>query len=84
MTDLELKQLEEQLWHSADLLRAGAHMSATSYGEPILGLIFLRYADIVLIYAEAQCELNDGISQDAIDALNDILPTEIAVVDAKF
>ena len=33
---------------------------------------FLRYADIVLIYAEAQCELNDGISQDAIDALNDI------------
>ena len=46
MTDLELKQLEEQLWHSADLLRAGAHMSATSYGEPILGLIFLRYADI--------------------------------------
>ena len=46
MTYLELKQLEEQLWHSADLLRAGAHMSATSYGEPILGLIFLRYADI--------------------------------------
>lgn len=46
MTDKELKQLEEQLWHSADLLRAGAHMSAVSYGEPILGLIFLRYADI--------------------------------------
>ena len=46
MTDLELKKLEEDLWHSADLLRAGAHMSATSYGEPILGLIFLRYADI--------------------------------------
>ena len=40
MTDLELKKLEEDLWHSADLLRAGAHMSATSYGEPILGLIF--------------------------------------------
>ena len=46
MTDLELKKLEEDLWHSADLLRAGAHMSSTSYGEPILGLIFLRYADI--------------------------------------
>lgn len=46
MTDIELKQLEEKLWHSADLLRAGAHMSAVSYGEPILGLIFLRYADI--------------------------------------
>lgn len=35
MTDIELKQLEEKLWHSADLLRAGAHISATSYGEPI-------------------------------------------------
>lgn len=46
MTDLELKKLEEDLWHSADLLRAGAHMSSTNYGEPILGLIFLRYADI--------------------------------------
>ena len=46
MTDLELKKLEEDLWHSADLLRAGAHMSATNYGEQILGLIFLRYADI--------------------------------------
>ena len=46
MTDLELKKLEEDLWHSADLLRAGAHMSSISYGEPILGLIFLRYADI--------------------------------------
>ena len=45
MTDLELKKLEEDLWHSADLLRAGAHMSATNYGEPILGLIFLRYAE---------------------------------------
>ena len=33
MTDLELKKLEEDLWHSADLLRAGAHMSATSYGK---------------------------------------------------
>ena len=40
MTDLELKKLEEDLWHSADLLRADAHMSSISYGEPILGLIF--------------------------------------------
>lgn len=58
MTDLELKKLEEDLWHSADLLRAGAHMSATNYGEPILGLIFLRYADI--IYKE----FKDDIEQE--------------------
>lgn len=47
MTDLELKQLKDRLWHSADVLRAGAHLAANKYGQPILGLIFLRYADIL-------------------------------------
>lgn len=46
MTDKELKKLKDDLWHSADILRAGAHLSANKYGQPILGLIFLRYADI--------------------------------------
>lgn len=47
MTDLELKKLKDNLWHAADLLRAGAHLAANKYGQPILGLIFLRYADIL-------------------------------------
>ena len=47
MTDKELKKLKDDLWHSADILRAGAHLSANKYGQPILGLIFLRYADIL-------------------------------------
>ena len=47
MTDLDLKQLKDTLWHSADVLRAGAHLAANKYGQPILGLIFLRYADIL-------------------------------------
>lgn len=46
MTDLELKELKDRLWHSADMLRAGAHLAANKYGQPILGLIFLRYADV--------------------------------------
>ncbi len=46
MTDKELKKLKDGLWHSADMLRAGAHLAANKYGQPILGLIFLRYADI--------------------------------------
>ena len=29
------------------MLRAGAHLAANKYGQPILGLIFLRYADIL-------------------------------------
>ena len=47
MTDKELKQLKDNLWHSADILRSGAHIAANKYGQPILGLIFLRYADIL-------------------------------------
>ena len=47
MTDSELKKLKDNLWHSADVLRAGAHLAANKYGQPILGLIFLRYADIL-------------------------------------
>ena len=47
MTDIELKTLKDNLWHSADMLRAGAHLAANKYGQPILGLIFLRYADIL-------------------------------------
>lgn len=47
MTTQEIKELKVKLWHSADLLRAGAHLGASEYGQPILGLIFLRYADIL-------------------------------------
>ena len=47
MTDKELKVLKDNLWHAADVLRAGAHLAANKYGQPILGLIFLRYADIL-------------------------------------
>ena len=47
MTDQELKKLKDDLWHSADVLRSGAHLAANRYGQPILGLIFLRYADIL-------------------------------------
>lgn len=47
MTDKGLKELKDTLWHSADVLRASAHLAANKYGQPILGLIFLRYADIL-------------------------------------
>lgn len=47
MTSTELKDLEDRLWQSADMLRAGAHLAANKYSQPILGLIFLRYADVL-------------------------------------
>lgn len=46
MTSQEIKVLKDNLWTAADLLRAGAHLAPNKYGQPILGLIFLRYAEI--------------------------------------
>lgn len=56
MTDKELKILKDNLWHAADVLRAGAHLAANKYGQPILGLIFLRYADI--LYKKHKAEID--------------------------
>lgn len=33
MTDLELKNLKDNLWHSADILRSGAHIAANKYDQ---------------------------------------------------
>jgi len=56
MTDNELKTLKDKLWHSADMLRAGAHLASNKYGQPILGLIFLRYADILFKQHKAEID----------------------------
>ncbi len=62
MTDAELKQLKDNLWHSADVLRSGAHLAANKYGQPILGLIFLRYADI--LYKQHKGEIQDEFEKN--------------------
>ena len=41
----QLKHLEKQLWSAADKLRANSGLKANQYATPILGLIFLRFAD---------------------------------------
>ncbi len=45
MNSQELKQLEDDLWRSADTLRANSDLKATEYSTPVLGLIFLKFAD---------------------------------------
>ena len=37
--------IEKRLWDSADELRANSKLKASEYSVPVLGLIFLRYAD---------------------------------------
>lgn len=45
MTNEELKDLENKLWDSANSLRAYGGLKASDYAVPVLGLIFLKFAD---------------------------------------
>ncbi|MFC1533890.1 type I restriction-modification system subunit M N-terminal domain-containing protein, partial [Thermodesulfobacteriota bacterium] len=45
MTRDDLKSFEATLWHSADTLRANSDLKSTEYSTPVLGLIFLKFAD---------------------------------------
>jgi len=52
----DINQLEKRLWESADQLRANSHLSASEYSVPVLGLIFLRYADHKFTVAQKTLE----------------------------
>ncbi len=41
----DLGELQSTLWETADQLRANSGLKASEYASPVLGLIFLRYAD---------------------------------------
>lgn len=47
-------QLEKQLWGAADELRANSKLKSSEYSVPVLGLIFLRYADHKFAHAKAK------------------------------
>jgi type I restriction enzyme M protein len=42
----DLSELQKRLWEAADQLRANSGLRASEYSTPVLGLIFLRYADL--------------------------------------
>ena len=56
MTNKQLKALKDTLWTTADQLRANSGLKATEYAEPILGLIFLRFAECK--YEKYENEIN--------------------------
>ncbi|MFZ9739393.1 MAG: type I restriction-modification system subunit M [Prochlorotrichaceae cyanobacterium] len=41
----QLRQLENDLWSAADNLRANTDLKSSEYATPVLGLIFLKFAD---------------------------------------
>ena len=49
--------LEKRLWEAADQLRANSGLTAAQYSTPVLGLIFLRFAEAR--FAKRRAELED-------------------------
>src|ERR1035441_429661 len=47
-------ELEKRLWEAADELRANSKLKSSEYSVPVLGLIFLRYADHKFALAEKE------------------------------
>ena len=46
--------LEQRLWDAADELRANSRLRASEYSVPVLGLIFLKYADHRFAHADRE------------------------------
>jgi len=57
----QLKELKDRLWATADQLRANSGLKATEYAEPVLGLIFLRFADVK--YSQYEAEINSEFNR---------------------
>ena len=49
-------ELEKRLWNAADELRANSNLTSPQYSMPVLGLIFLRFADHRFSVAETEIE----------------------------
>jgi type I restriction enzyme M protein len=48
--------LEKRLWDTADQLRANSGLNAQQYSQPVLGLIFLRFAEVRFSFRRAALE----------------------------
>jgi len=64
---MKKKSLEQRLWDAADKLRANSKLRAADYAEPVLGLIFLRFADFK--FQQADMRLREGRAREETRAM---------------
>lgn len=55
--------IERRLWAAADQLWANSNLRPSEFSTPVLGLIFLRYADHKFAQAEATLAAKVKVSQ---------------------
>jgi type I restriction enzyme M protein len=56
----DIGEIERRLWSVADQLRANSGLKPSEYSRPVLGLLFLRYADGRFAEAEKQLKPRAG------------------------
>jgi len=61
--DIATDTLEKRLWAAADQLRANSGLTAQQYSQPVLGLIFLRFAEVRFTAQRAKLEKIAGSSR---------------------
>jgi type I restriction enzyme M protein len=54
--DTATETLEKRLWDAADQMRANSGLSSQQYSVPVLGLIFLRFAEVRFAKRRAELE----------------------------
>jgi len=57
---VDIYELENRLWGVADELRANSDLKSSEYSVPVLGLIFLKYADVRFRRLEKTLEGGSG------------------------
>lgn len=60
MSNNNRKQLHERLWSAAVQLRANSGLKLNEVSEPLLGLIFLKFADVRFKRAKEEILLLTG------------------------
>ena len=63
---IDLNDLENRLWSAADQLWANTGLKPSEFSNPVLGLIFLRYAEKRFHEAEAKL-VADGLNAAEIE-----------------
>jgi len=72
MATTDLAELERRLWAAADELRANSTLTAAQYRDPVLGLIFLAFAEhrFEQLRPELEAKATEIASEIALEALS--------------
>jgi len=66
--------LEKRLWDAADQFRANSGLKSQEYSAPVLGLIFLRFAEVRFAAKRAQLESPSPLGGERAGVRGDVSP----------